>query len=148
MPNEIEIKIVRALNKNARKSFREIAKEVGISVPAVIHRVKKMEKAGAIKGYIPILDHEYFGFPLMAVIAVRISQGKHVETMQKIAEDAHTFYIYDVTGEWDAFVIAHFEGSKELQAFITEVLAAHKYVVRTVTHIGFKVIKDERRVVI
>jgi len=59
MISEIEKKIIRVMNRNARKSFREIAKEAGLSATAVMHAVKKMENAGVIKGYVPVLDPEY-----------------------------------------------------------------------------------------
>lgn len=147
MAEEMERKIVKALNQNARKSFREIAKEIGTSAPAVINNVKKLEKLGAIRGYIPILDPEYFGYDLIAVIALRISHGKLIETQEKIAEDPHVSTIYDVTGEWDSLVIAHFKGRGELNTFIKNVLS-QKYVDRTVTHIVLNVVKDERRIII
>jgi DNA-binding Lrp family transcriptional regulator len=68
MIEELELKIVRSLNQNSRKSFREIAKEIGTSAPVVINKIKRLEKLGAIKGYIPLLDPEYFGFNLIAVV--------------------------------------------------------------------------------
>ena len=76
MADDLDIKIVRTLNENARRSFREIAREVGSSVTGVIHRIKKFEDTGVIKGYIPVVDPEYFGFSLIAIIALRISQGR------------------------------------------------------------------------
>ena len=144
---ELELKIIRALNANSRKSFREIAKEVGTSAPVVINKIKKLEELGVIKGYIPVLDPEYFGYTLMAVVALRISHGKLIEAQEKIAEDPHTLAIYDVTGEWDSIVIAHFKGRKDLNNFIKNILA-HKNVDRTVTHIVLNVVKDERRLVV
>ena len=147
MIDELERKIVRSLNKNSRKSFREIAKEIGTSAPVVINKVKRLEKLGAIKGYIPLLDPEYFGFSLTAVVALRISHGKLIEAQEKIAEDPHVFAIYDVTGEWDSIVICHFRGREDLNSFIKNVLS-QKYVDRTVTHIVLNVVKDERRLVI
>lgn len=147
MIDELERKIVRSLNKNSRKSFREIAKEIGTSAPVVINKVKRLEKLGAIKGYIPLLDPEYFGFNLTAVVALRISHGKLIEAQEKIAEDPHVFAIYDVTGEWDSIVIGHFRGREDLNSFIKNVLS-QKYVDRTVTHIVLNVVKDERRLVI
>lgn len=147
MVDDLERKIVRALNKNSRKSFREIAKGIGTSAPVVIHKIKKMEKLGAIKGYIPVLDPEYFGFSLTAVVALRISRGKLIETQQKIAEDPHVFAIYDVTGDWDSIVLAHFKSREDLNRFIKAVLA-QRYVDRTVTHIVLNVVKDERRLII
>ncbi|MFQ6069234.1 MAG: Lrp/AsnC family transcriptional regulator [Candidatus Aminicenantales bacterium] len=145
MAEDIERKIIRALNQNARKSFREIAKEIGSSTPAVINNIKKLEKSGAIKGYIPVVDPGYFGYELTAVIALRISHGKLIETQEKIAEDPHVTTIYDVTGDWDSLVIAYFKGREELNTFIKNLLS-QKYVDRTITHIVLNTVKDERRI--
>lgn len=144
---ELELKIIRALNQNSRKSFREIAKEIGTSAPVVINKVKRLEEEGAIKGYIPVLDAEYFGFTLMAVVALRISHGKLIEAQEKIAEDPRVLAIYDVTGDWDSIVIAHFKGREDLNKFIKTILA-QKYVDRTVTHIVLNVVKDERKLIV
>jgi DNA-binding Lrp family transcriptional regulator len=142
MVDEVGKKIVRALNQNSRKSFREIAKEIGVSAPAVIDKVKKLEGAGAIKGYIPVLDPEYFGYDLTAIIAIRISHGKLIETQEKIAEDPQVFAIFDVTGDWDSMVCGRFKGRKDLNAF-TKNLLSQKYIERTVTHIVLNVVKEE-----
>jgi DNA-binding Lrp family transcriptional regulator len=145
--DELETKVIRALNQNSRKSFREIAKEIGTSAPVVINKIKKLEEAGAIKGYIPILDPEYFGYTLMAVVALRISHGKLIEAQERIAEDPHVMAIYDVTGDWDSIVLAHFKSREDLNSFIKRILA-QKYVDRTVTHIVLNVVKDERRLIV
>ncbi|MFB0566144.1 MAG: Lrp/AsnC family transcriptional regulator [Candidatus Aminicenantaceae bacterium] len=147
MVDELESKIVKALNQNARKSFREIAKEIGASAPAVINKIKKLEELGAIKGYIPVLDLEYFGYNLIAVVAIRISHGKLIEAQEKIAEDPHVSAIYDVTGEWDSIVVAHFKGREDLNKFIKNILS-QKYVDRTVTNIVLNTVKDEQRLLI
>lgn len=147
MADELEMKVVRVLNQNSRKSFREIAKQIGTSTPVVINKIKKLEKAGAIKGYIPVLDPEYFGYDLTAVVALRISRGKLIETQEKIAKDPQVFAIYDVTGEWDSILIAHFRGREDLNRFIKSVLS-ERYVDRTVTHIVLNVVKNERRLVV
>jgi len=145
--DELETKVIRALNQNSRKSFREIAKEIGTSAPVVINKIKKLEEAGAIKGYIPILDPEYFGYTLMAVVALRISHGKLIEAQERIAEDPHVMAIYDVTGDWDSIVLAHFKSREDLDSFIKRILA-QKYVDRTVTHIVLNVVKEERRLIV
>lgn len=144
MIDELDRKIVRSMNRNARKSFREIAKDVGSSATAVINAVKKLEAAGAIKGYVPVVDPAYFGLQLAAVIAVRISQGKLLETQQKIAEDPRVTAIYDVTGEWDSFLVGHFADREDLNGFIKKVTSLRN-VDRTVTHLVLNVIKEEKR---
>jgi DNA-binding Lrp family transcriptional regulator len=145
MVAELDRKIVRSMNISARKSFREIAKETETSVTAVINAVKKLESVGAIKGYIPVLNPESFGYSLTAVIALRISQGKLLETQKKIAADPRVAAVYDVTGEWGSFIIALFHGRDDLNAFLKK-LNTMPFVDRTVTHIVLNTIKDERRV--
>lgn len=144
MASDAERKIISCLNKDARKSYREISRETGISVPSVIQTIRKLEKIGAIKGYAPILNPEYFGFGLMAVVALRISQGKLLETQKKIAEDGRVMAVYDVTGEWDSILIGWFTDREDLNQFIKRVLSL-KYIDRTVTHLVLNVVKNEPR---
>ena len=144
MIDDLEKKVIRALNKNARKSFREVAREVGSSVTAVCHKVKRLEESGAIKGYIPVLDPVRLGFDLIAIIAVRISKGKLLETQQKIAEEACLSAVYDVTGEWDSLLVGHFRDRTELNDFIKRLLSL-PHVDRSVTHIVLNTVKEERR---
>jgi DNA-binding Lrp family transcriptional regulator len=144
MIEELEKKVIRALNQNARKSFREIAKEVGISVTAVINIVKKLESQGAIKGYVPIVDPAHFGFDLTVVIALRISQGKLLETQKKIAADPQVAAVFDITGEWDSFVLAYFKGRDDLNRFLKK-LNSLPFIDRTATHLVLNTVKDERR---
>jgi DNA-binding Lrp family transcriptional regulator len=147
MIDDLDRKIIRVLNANARKSFREVAKEVGTSATAVINTVKKLEAAGALRGYVPVVDPEYFGIRLAAIIAVRISRGKLLETQKKISRDAHVAAVYDVTGDWDSFIIGRFTDREDLNGFIKRLLAI-PHVDRTVTHIVLNVVKEEPRVAV
>lgn len=144
---DLDRKIIRALNQNARKSFREVAKELGTSVTAIIHRVKKFEESAVIKGYIPVVDLESFGFDIAAIIALRISKGKLLEIQQKIAEDERVAAVYDITGEWDSIVIGHFQDRKDLNDFIKDLLS-WEYVDRSITHLVLNVVKDEKRALV
>jgi len=145
MTDELERKIIREMNRNARLSFREIAKELGTSATAVVNKVKKLEASGVIRGYIPLVRPEPFGFDLTAIIALRITKGKLLETQQRISEDRRVTAVYDVTGEWDSFVIGRFKGRDDLNDFLKGILSL-PFVDRTVTHLVLNVVKDEKRV--
>jgi len=147
MVDDLDRKIIRVLNRNARKSFREIAREVGTSVTGIIHRIKKFEESGVIQGYIPVVKPEYFGYELIAIIALRISQGQLLETQEEIAADPRAVAVYDITGDWDSLIIGRFEGREDLNSFIKNVLSK-KYVDRTVTHIVLNVVKEEKRTIV
>jgi DNA-binding Lrp family transcriptional regulator len=147
MIDDLARKIVRALNGNARKSYREIAKEVGTSATAVINKVRKLEESGAIKGYVPVVDPGYFGIDLVAIIALRISKGKLLETQEKISSDRRVAAVYDISGEWDSLVIGTFKGRDDLNDFIKGVLSL-PFIDRTVTHLVLNVVKDEKRILL
>lgn len=147
MIDDLDQRIVRALNQNARKSFRDVAKEVGTSVTAVINRVKKLEDSDSIRGYIPLVDPEYFGLNLIAIIAIRISKGKLLETQEQIAKDPRVVAVYDITGEWDSMLIGYFKDRQDLNDFVKELLSLEN-VDRTVTHIVLNVVKEERRILV
>ena len=147
MIDDLARKIVRTLNGNARKSYREIAKEVGTSTTAVINKVRRLEAEGAIKGYVPVVDPGYFGIDLVAIIALRISKGRLLETQEKISSDRRVAAVYDITGEWDSLVIGYFKGRDDLNDFIKGVLSL-PFIDRTVTHLVLNVVKDEKRVLL
>lgn len=59
--DQIDQRILRALQEDARLSFRALAKAVGLSTPAAAERVRRMERAGVIRGYRVALDRATLG---------------------------------------------------------------------------------------
>jgi DNA-binding Lrp family transcriptional regulator len=143
--DKLDMKIVRLLNKNARSSFRQMAKELKVSMSTISNRIKSMENEGVIKGYIPVLDPQKVGYDLLVMIGVRISKGRLIDVQNQISRHEGVFAVYDITGEWDSIVIARFKNREELSSFIKWVLGV-EYVERTNTQIVLNVVKDEIRV--
>lgn len=132
------------MNENARKSFREVAKEVGTSTTAIYNNVKKMEKRGLLQGYVPAVDEELLGFTLTVIIAMRISQGKLFNVYDKIINYPEVREIYDLTGEWDAILVCFFQTRRDLDNFLKTKLNL-PHIERVTTHVVLNVIKDEKR---
>jgi DNA-binding Lrp family transcriptional regulator len=55
--------------------------------------------------------------------------------------------VYDVTGDWDAFIIGRFAGREDLNGFVKGLLAI-PHVDRTVTHLVLNVVKEEPRIAV
>ena len=89
MIDAMDKKLVRSLNANARKSFREIAKELGTSTTSVIRGIKKLESSGAVRGYIPVVDPAAFGYDLTVVVLDDHQPRPAPGDPAEIAQDHH-----------------------------------------------------------
>ena len=145
--DDLDIDILRSLNENARKSFRDIARELHISLTTVSNRVRALEKNGVIQGYIPVLDAPKLGYDIMVVIGVKVIHGKIVETERDLAKENGVFAVFDSTGEWDAILMARFHNRGELNTFVKKVLD-HENVDRTYTQVVLNITRDEKRVLL
>jgi DNA-binding Lrp family transcriptional regulator len=141
----LDYKILEKLNENARKSYREIARELNVSLSTISNRIKKMEDDKVIERYIPLINQEKIGYDLTAVINVKISHGKLIEVQEKISKDNHVSGVFDITGDWDSLIIAHFKDRRDLNGFIKGVLAMDN-VEKTNTQIVLNIVKNEKRV--
>jgi DNA-binding Lrp family transcriptional regulator len=145
--DDLDLQILESLNENARKSFRDIAKELKVSLSTVSNRVHRLEEEEVITGYAPILDPQKMEYELQVVVGLRISKGKLINTQKRIAKDESVFAIYDVTGDWDSVVMARFRNRDELDKFIKKVLSM-EYIERSNTHVVLNTVKDEKRVTV
>ena len=68
--------LLNELQADARLSFRELGRRVGLSAPAVAERVKRMETAGIIKGYHVHIDLGAIGLPITAMVRATPHAGK------------------------------------------------------------------------
>lgn len=74
MIDDVDRKILRVLQENARTPNSEIAEKIGMAPSATYERVRKLERKGIIKGYEVRLDAEKLGAGLIAFIAVRTTE--------------------------------------------------------------------------
>ncbi|MFN0123347.1 MAG: Lrp/AsnC family transcriptional regulator [Blastocatellia bacterium] len=70
--DEIGWHIVEELQANARLSYAELGRRVGLSIPAVTERVRRLEDAGIITGYHAQIDFEKIGRPILAFVRMSI----------------------------------------------------------------------------
>lgn len=70
--DDIGWKILRELQQNARLSYVELGRRVGLSIPAVTERLRRMEDAEIITGYHAEVNPEKVGLPITAFIRMNI----------------------------------------------------------------------------
>ena len=142
---ELDRKILNVLNRDARMSFRRIAKELRISPTTLYNKVKKLERSGVLKGYIPLINKESVGYDLMAIISLRVRQEKDIEVQKAIAKFPQVGAVYEVTGDWDLILVCYFKGRDDLTNFLKKELPLPN-IERAMTHLVLNVIKEEKRI--
>jgi DNA-binding Lrp family transcriptional regulator len=145
--DETDKRILNMLNMDARLSFRHISRELKISLTKVRNRVKKMERKGVIKGYIPLIDPELLGYDMLVTIGLDISKAKSVEIQEKIGKNPHVFVVYNTIGQWDSVIIARFKSRNDLDTFIHNVLGIPG-VDKTYTQMVLHIMKEEKRILL
>jgi Lrp/AsnC family transcriptional regulator for asnA, asnC and gidA len=143
--DELDIKLISELCLDGRASFRELAEKLGVAEGTVYNRVTKLREAGIIKGFLADVDFEKLGFGITALIGIRVSGGHLAEIEKKIALDESITAVYDVTGEYDAVVVAKFRERSELNSFVKK-LTAMDNVERTYTMMVLNVVKEQHKV--
>jgi len=142
--DDIDRKLLKELLKDSRRSYRDLAKAIGVSAATVINHVQRLESAGVITDYTVMLDHERLGYELTVITEITVSRGKLLETQREIAKLPYVCGVYDVTGEIDSIVIAKFRNRRELSEFPKDLLRM-EYVERTNTHVVLNTIKEDFR---
>ncbi len=142
--DELDRKILQAYLMDSRVSYRELAHKLGVSTTTVQARTQKLEKAGVVRGYSAIFDHEKIGYQLTAITEVSVAKGKLLELEREVAKIPQVLAVYDVTGLTDAIVIAKFKSRDELSKF-TKTLLAMPFIERTNTHMVLTTVKEDFR---
>ena len=103
----VDRKILRLLATDGRASYQGTADEVGLSRPAVMERVKRLEEAGYITGYGARLDRAKAGFPVTAFVAVRYANSDYAgqePQMRAMAQHPGVLECHHVAGE-DCYIL-------------------------------------------
>jgi len=140
--DQVDRKILKMLSDDARRSLRDIAKELGLSPATVHNRVKRLMEMGVIKGFSPIIDYSKLGYDLTALILLQADGSHLVEVENEVAKLENTCAVYDITGEFDIAVIARFKSREALNRFIKRLLKI-PHVKRTSTSMVLNVVKED-----
>lgn len=139
---ETDSRILRELKKDCRRSYRSLARAVGISPAALIERIRKMEQSGIIRGYTARIDHDMLGFEFVSLVQISIARGSSLlEVQKKIAKLQGVAAVYDVTGQYDSVAILKCKSRQELSALIKRILNVPN-VEKTNTSMVLNVVKE------
>lgn len=118
MLDEIDWKLLRELQQDARTSYAEMGRRVGLTTPAVIERVHKLEDAAIITGYRVELDLSKVGLPVTAFIRMSITGVDYSHIVDVAQKSPEVLECHRGTGG-DSFIMkVALESVEHLQTLI------------------------------
>ncbi len=140
--DEIDLKILRMLQENARTPFSKIASSIGVSEATVHLRVQKLKRLGVIKGFRATIDPAKVGKGLTAIVLLKADPLKFKEVLKRVASIDDVYEVYDVTGEYYA-VLKIRTSTRESLAKIIDKIGEIEGVTSTQTMVVLRTIKEE-----
>ncbi|MFC3994770.1 Lrp/AsnC family transcriptional regulator [Nocardiopsis sediminis] len=139
--DSVDRKILRALQKNARVTNKELAEISGVAASTCLSRVKRLRETGVIQGFSAVVDEEKLGRPVEAFLAVRMNPHRqalvepfirHTLMRPEVREICH------LTGPDDFLVRVSAESVGALQTLVLEHFAARNEVAFVHTNLIFQ----------
>ncbi|MEJ2681585.1 MAG: Lrp/AsnC ligand binding domain-containing protein [Gammaproteobacteria bacterium] len=123
--NKIDRKILSILQEDARISFAELARQVGLTTTPCIERVKRLQRAGYIKGYQAILNPDMLDASLLVFVQIRLdrtSKENFDEFYDQVMRLKQVQSCYLVTGSFDFLIQARVGDMAAYRAFLGDSL--------------------------
>ena len=118
----LDMKIIRALQTDARKPVVQIAKEVDASEATVRRRIEKLQKDGIIERFTVVLNYHKLGRVIKAFIGLRVEPAKLKTIAEHLAKQPDTQVVYRTSGDTDIVTEVILEKMEDLNAFLEEEL--------------------------
>lgn len=122
MLDDLDIKVLKLLQREGRTKRNELAEAVSLSIPAISERLHKLEEKGLIEGYYTKLNRKGFGYDIMAYILVMMDSSKHYKSLISHVEKLpQILECHSVLGEGSHLLKAISKNTEALEKLLSEI---------------------------
>lgn len=119
--DEIDLKIIRILQKDSKKTTKEIADILNLTASPIYERIRKLEKKGIIKKYVALLDKKRINRPITAICMVSLryhNEGFIDKFERQIKELNEVQECYHMAGKVDFFLKINLQSLDSYHEFV------------------------------
>ena len=144
--DEIDIKLLEILQKNGRTRRNELADQVGLSLPSVSERLRKLEESGVITGYFAKIDPKTVGRDITALIIVSVDSSKHYgQFIDHANATDEILECHAITGQGSHLLKVRTENTSTLEKLLAKIQSWHG-VISTLTSVVLSTTKETFRI--
>ena len=122
MLDEIDIKILKHLQKDGRETASKIADKLNLTVPTITERIKRLQESSAIKGFQAIIDPKSVSLDVSAVITVISSSSNNYQQVVDNAIDCpEIIQCFSTTGMGSLLLWVSTKNSQTLEELLRKI---------------------------
>lgn len=143
--NRTDRRLLHLLQQNARLSYAELARQVGLSTTPCKQRVMRLEREGYIRAYQAILNPDLLGAGLLVFVQIRLNrtaQDIFADFKQHALELPEVQECYLVSGNFDYLIKARVADMNAYRAFLGETLLALPGVQDSTSYVVMEQVKE------
>ena len=136
--DNIDLKILNVLSKNAKMPYTEVAKKVFVSGGTVHVRMRKLEKMGVVRGTKLDIDYDKLGYNISSYMGIYLEKSYlYKETVKSIKKIPEIVEIHAITGQYTIFIKIICKDTSHFRNFLDTVHKV-KGITRTETFMSFE----------
>jgi Lrp/AsnC family leucine-responsive transcriptional regulator len=142
MLDKIDCELLSILQHEGRTKRNELAEKVGLSLPAVSERLRKLEEEGIILGYYTRLDHKRLGKDITAFVVVTVDSSKHFTGfLEHILKSDDIQECHAITGDGTHLLKVRTENTEGLEKLLAKI-QSWQGVLKTTTNLVLSTHKE------
>lgn len=120
--DEIDIQILKHLQKEGRSQRNQLAEIVHLSVPSVSERMRKLEEKELIQGYHAILDSKRFNFDITAFVFVEVDGSENYPAfIEKAKSESEILECHSITGDGSHILKIRTENTASFEKLLSRI---------------------------
>lgn len=144
--DEIDEKIIEALKKNSRSSYKDLARGTHISDVAIHKRIKKLK--GIIRKFTILVDQKSVGKEITAILMIKCEIGKALEIANRLSQVEDIREVYTTVGEYDIIAKIRTDNMDSLKEITEKELMDIKGLNEVRTSIVFESLKEDQSLIL
>ncbi len=144
--DERDLEILKALMRDARKSYSELAEELGLPRTTVQEKIRRMLDKGYIKSFTAIPDYSKLGKSATAFVLISFTPVMDIsqrELASMIAKMDNVYEVHLISGQWDMLLKIRANSTEEVGRLVVDNLRGIKNISKTETCFVFYTAKEQ-----
>jgi Lrp/AsnC family leucine-responsive transcriptional regulator len=120
--DKVDCELLEILQNEGRTKRNELAERVGLSLPAISERLRKLEEEGIIQGYYTRLNHKRLGKDITAFVIVTVDSSKHFPgVLEHIMKSDDIQECHAITGDGTHLLKVRTENTEALERLLSRI---------------------------